>query len=509
MDPWGPLAHLPRQKIQELQNQKLRHFINRYLYPFSPYYHRLFDQNKINPKGIRTVADLRRVPFTSKIDFIASPPDGERFREFILQPDKEKIRAAWPPGKLAALALTAALRGQSAVEDKLMAEFKPSFMTFTTGTTNRPVPFMYSSYDIRNLCVSGGRMLDVFRIKPMDNIVSTFPYAPHLAFWQVVFGALSSHRLALSTGGGKVMGTEGNIAVIGKMKPAVVLGVPSYIYHILREAVEKKCDFHFIRKVVLGAARVTPAFKAKVVELLCAMGAKDVAVFGTYGFTEARSAWAECPANGEARPELYGSGRPAGPQGSSGYHLYPDKEIFEVVDPKTGEVKKEGEDGELVYTAIDARASVVIRYRTGDFVKGGIAYNPCPHCGSTVPRISSDITRLSDIKDLQLSKIKGALVNLNHFDVIFSEITGVDEWQVEIRKKNDDKFDVDEVVIYLCGRPGADQAQVENQLRKKLLLATELAPNAVHWVPRPELIKRLELETANKEKRIVDKRPKE
>ncbi len=494
MDPWGQVARLPRQKIQELQDRKLRHFINRYLYPFSPYYRRLFDQNKINPKDIRAVEDLRRIPFTSKTDLLAAPQDSDRFREFILQPDKEKIRAAWPTAKLAALALTAALRGKTAVEDQLAGEFKPAFMTFTTGTTNQPVPFLYSNYDMRNLSVSGGRMLNLFKIKSSENIVNTFPYAPHLAFWQVVFGALSANALALSTGGGKVMGTEGNIAVIQKMKPAVVLGVPSYIYHILREAVEKKCDFHFIQKIVLGAARVTPAFKAKVVELLAAMGARDVAVFGTYGFTEARSAWAECP---------------AGPQGSSGYHLYPDKEIFEVVDPKTGEVKKEGEDGELVYTSIDARASVVIRYRTGDFVKGGIAHGPCPHCGSTVPRISSDITRLSDIKDLQLSKIKGALVNLNHFDVIFSEIGAVDEWQVEIRKKNDDKFDVDEVVIYLCGRPGADQQDAENQLRKKLLLATELAPNAVHWVPRTELVKRLELETANKEKRIIDKRPKE
>ena len=494
MDPWGPVAHLPRQKIQELQNRKLHHFINRYLYPFSPYYRRLFDQNTINPEDIRTVADLHRIPFTSKTDFLAVPQDGDRFREFILQPDKEKIRVAWPPLKLASLALTAALRGQTAVEDKLMAEFKPSFMTFTTGTTNRPVPFMYSSYDIQNLYVSGGRMLNVFQIKPMDNIVSTFPYAPHLAFWQVVFGALSSHRLALSTGGGKVMGTEGNIAVIQKLKPSVVLGVPSYIYHILREAVDKKCDFHFIQKIVLGAARVTPAFKAKVAELLAEMGAKNVAVFGTYGFTEARSAWAECP---------------AGPQGSSGYHLYPDKEIFEIIDPKTGEVKKGGEDGELVYTAIDARASVVIRYRTGDFVKGGISCDPCPHCGSSVPRISSDITRLSDIKNLHLSKIKGALVNLSHFDTIFSEIEAVDEWQVELKKKNDDPFDVDELVIYLCCRAGANQQEAENQLRKKLLLATELTPNAIHWIPRAELIKRLELETANKEKRIVDRRPKE
>ncbi len=494
MDPWGPVARLPRQKIQELQNQKLRHFINRYLYPFSPYYRRLFDQNKINPRDIRTVTDLHRIPFTSKKEFLVVPQDGDRFREFILQPDKKKIRAAWPPAKLAELALTAALRGKTTVEDQLAAEFKPAFMTFTTGTTNQPLPFLYSNYDMRNLSISGGRMLNLFKIKSSENIVNTFPYAPHLAFWQVVFGALSANALALSTGGGKVMGTEGNIAVIKKMKPSVVLGVPSYVYHILREAADKKCDFRFVQKVVLGAARVTPAFKAKVVELLAAMGANNVAVFGTYGFTEARSAWAECP---------------AGAQGSSGYHLYPDKEIFEIIDPKTGETKKEGEDGELVYTAIDARASVVMRYRTGDFVKGGIAYDPCPHCGSTVPRISSDITRLSDIKDLHLSKIKGALVNLSHFDAIFSEIEAVDEWQVEIKKKNDDRFDVDEVVVYLCGHPGADQAQVESQLRKKLLLATELAPNAIHWILRSEIIKRLELETANKEKRIVDKRPKE
>lgn len=494
MDPWGPVARLPRKKIQELQNQKLHHFTNRYLYPFSPYYRRLFDQNKITPGDIRTVADLRRIPFTSKKEFLVVPQDGDRFREFILQPDKEKIRAAWPPAKLAELALTAALRGKTAVEDQLAAEFKPAFMTFTTGTTNQPVPFLYSNYDMRNLSISGGRMLNLFKVKSSENIVNTFPYAPHLAFWQVVFGALSANALALSTGGGKVMGTEGNIAVIQKMKPSVVLGVPSYVYHILREAADKKCDFRFVQKVVLGAARVTPAFKAKVAELLAAMGADNVAVFGTYGFTEARSAWAECP---------------AGAQGSSGYHLYPDKEIFEIIDPKTGETKKEGEDGELAYTAIDARASVVMRYRTGDFVKGGIAYDPCPHCGSTVPRISSDITRLSDIKDLHLSKIKGALVNLSHFDAIFSEIEAVDEWQVEIKKKNDDRFDVDEVVVYLCGHPGADQAQVESQLRKKLLLATELAPNAIHWILRSEIIKRLELETANKEKRIVDRRPKE
>lgn len=493
MDPWGPLAHLPRQKLQDIQNEKLRFFLTRYLYPFSPYYRKLFDDNKIKPEDIRSVADLHRVPLTSKTDFM-SPQDPDRFRSFILQPSEEKIRAAWSPGKLASLALTKVLHGKGRVEDTLAREFKPAFMTFTTGTTSQPVPFLYSNHDMDNLSVSGGRMLKLFDIKPTENIVNMFPYAPHLAFWQVVYGALSQNNLAISTGGGKVMGTDGNIAVIRKIKPAVVLGVPSYVYHLMQEAAAKGHDFHFINKIVLGAARVTTAFKLKLIEIMASLGAKNVAVFGTYGFTEARCAWAECP---------------TAPDKSSGYHLYPDKEIFEVIDPKTGEVKGEGEDGELVYTALDARASVVLRYRTGDFAKGGITYQPCPGCGRTLPRISSDITRLSDIKDLQLSKIKGSLVNLGHFDAIFSEIQAVDQWQVELKKKNDDPFQVDELIVYACVSPGMNQQEAEDQLRRKLLLATELTPNAVHWISRQEIVKRLELETANKEKRILDKRPKE
>jgi len=91
MDPWKTIAHLTPNQIRDLQNQKFQHFIRRYLYPFSLHYQRLFDENKIDPKSIRTVGDLARIPFTSKLDFIQSS-DTQRYREFILNPDKEKIR---------------------------------------------------------------------------------------------------------------------------------------------------------------------------------------------------------------------------------------------------------------------------------------------------------------------------------------------------------------------------------------------------------------------------------
>ena len=336
-------------------------------------------------------------------------------------------------------------------------------------------------------------MLNLFDIEGSDKVVNMFPYAPHLAFWQVVFGGLESSILIMSTGGGKVMGTDGNISALLKMKPSVVLGVPSYVYHVLREAKERNCKIDFIKKVVLGAARLGEGFKEKVADLLKSMGAEDVSVFGTYGFTESRCAWAECPTSIDA---------------ASGYHLYPDKEIFEIIDPKTGDVKGEGEDGELVYTSIDARGSVVLRYRTGDFVKGGITTEPCPHCQRQVPRISSDITRLSDVKDFQLSKIKGVLVDLNHFTSVLDEMKTIDEWQIELCKKNNDPFEVDQIVVYLCPTSDCDREQVEKEIRKKMLLATEVAPNEVHFVTLQEMVGRLELEVANKAKRIIDTRPK-
>ncbi len=492
MSKWRTLTALSRAQVKELQDRKLRHFVNTHVYPFSPYYRKLFDDNKINPARIRGLADLQHLPFTSKLDLVAKD-NPQRFMDFILHPDQEKIRQFWPKDKVVVTALKSLFMGKAAFKAAMGKEYRPIFMTFTTGTTNSPVPFTYSRYDIDNLAVSGSRMVSLFDVKHSERIMNIFPYAPHLAFWQTFFGALESGIFALSTGGGKVMGTEGNLTAMMRSKPSVVLGVPSYIYHMVRFAQERKYDLSFIKKIVLGASKVTVGYKQKLAGMLEACGVKQVLIFGTYGFTEARTAWAECPTENHL---------------SSGYHLYPDKEIFEVIDPATGEVKGDGEDGELVYTPIDARASVVLRYRTGDLVKGGITHGQCPYCGRVTLRMSSDISRLSDVKDLNLSKIKGVLVNMDHFAGVLNDIPGIDEWQIEIRKHNNDPYDSDELVVYVTPKKDINEATFPDFLKDKLMGATELAPNEIKFVPLPEMLKRLELETSNKEKRILDTRPK-
>ncbi len=488
MDPWKSISGLSQEECRASQSKKLHTFLNQYIYPFSPHYRALFDKHKINPKKIKTISDLKHIPFTSKADFVESDP-----KDFVLQPDADKIKKAWPLPKISQMAFQKIFRGEKYLQHNLSKEFRPVFMTFTTGTTNKPVPFFYSNYDIKNLETSGARLLGLFDVDQNQKFVNMFPYAPHLAFWQVVLGGFASCNLILSTGGGKVMGTDGNIAAIEKMRPTLILGVPSYVYHVLRTAKERGINMDYMKKIVLGASKVTTAFKIKLAQLLESMGARDVSVFGTYGFTESRAAWGECPTALDI---------------SSGYHLYSDKEIFEVIDPKTGEVKGEGEDGELVYTSLDSRASSVIRYRTGDFVKGGIVFGECPHCKRITLRISSDITRLSDVKGLNLSKVKGSLVNLGNFAAIFSELDLIEEWQIELRKKNNDAFDMDELVMYVCAKDNCVEEELRNEIVKVMSLATEVSPNEIIFVSMKEMVARLEIETANKEKRIIDNRPK-
>src|SRR5665213_677559 len=141
MSSWRGITSLTYSQIKDLQNQRLHTFINTHVYPFSPYYRKLFDDKKINPRHIRTKEDLKHIPYISKSDLI-DKDNPQKFKDFILQPDKEKISRYWPKSRVLAIAAKSLLHGRC-IEDDLAKEYRPIFMTFTTGTTNSPVPFMY------------------------------------------------------------------------------------------------------------------------------------------------------------------------------------------------------------------------------------------------------------------------------------------------------------------------------------------------------------------------------
>lgn len=107
---------------------------------------------------------------------------------------------------------------------------------------------------------------------------------------------------------------------------------------------------------------------------------------------------------------------------------------------------------------------------------------------------------------MQISKIKGSLVNLNNFAAAFSKFTEIKEWQIELCKKDDDPFEVDKLIVYLTEQDGVNQSELSKAVKKQLLLATEVSPNEIKFIPLKEIVQRLELETANKAKRIIDRR---
>ncbi|HVR74507.1 MAG TPA: AMP-binding protein [Planctomycetota bacterium] len=471
---------------------RLRSFLREQILPFSPHYRRVLGE-AFNPDSIRTLDDVAKLPFTTKEMIAPTREDPQRARDFVLQPTPELIREHWPIGKKLRLLGGKILHGESGVRVRLCEEYRPVSVFFTTGRTALPTAFILTKFDLALLESVGRRIIEVAHIdNTEDKIVNLFPYAPHLAFWQVYYAGVGGAVFTLNTGGGKVLGTEAILQSIQRIRPAFLVGIPGYIYHVLRQAHSLSMDLSFMKGLALGGDQVTPGYRARVKELLETMGAKSPRVQSVLGFTEARKCWTECPGEAEA-----------------GFHTYPDLELIEVIDPESGKPVPEGETGELVYTNLAGRGSCVLRYRTGDLVVGGLTWKPCPFCGRTVPRLASQIERVSNRKNFQLSKVKGTLVNLNVFKEELDNDPRVEEWQLVIKKRNDDPFEVDELHLNLALSSRVAESEVEHATRdieRILFAATEVRMNSSSVLPLGKLLELLGMETQLKEKRIVDLR---
>jgi len=480
---WKQVSHLSREEQRRLQNSRVEKFF-RHKLPFSPYYRELFEKHKLNFSDITSTDDLRRVPLTSKADLAPTEDDRAKPRAFILQPDEHLIKKFASKSELAKI-VWGKLTKQD-VKTRLEDEYKPVHMHFTTGRTALPTPFVYSKRDLQMLQETAARLFNVSNFTKDLMALNGFPYSPHLAFWLMYNACVTVGLTNLATGGGKVMGTQKIMDAMERLRVNLATFIPGYAYHLLREAVAQGRNFEHLKYFVFGGERVSDGFRSKVRELCDQLNAREVQIFATYAMTEAKTAWIQCAEH-------------------TGYHLYPDMEFFEVID-KDGNRLPEGSAGELVYTGLDWRGSVVVRYRTGDMTKG-IEYDPCPSCGRTVPRIHPDIQRSSDVKEFHLTKIKGELVNLNEFYPLLSGIKQIEEWQVVIRKHNDDPNELDEIDVLIAPKKNADFDDVRKEVEEKVRNTIFVSVN-VKQEPMQKLLEAMGMETELKEKRILDARPK-
>ena len=424
--------------------------------------------------------DLQKIPFTRKRMF-DSPKD------FILVPDIQKLR------KQPANILKVLRYGKNHVAKLLDHELRPIFMTSTTGRSSEPVPFTYTQHDLANMEEVGRRIAWFAQAQPDDKMVNAFPFAPHLAFWQGHYTSIGQNLFTLSTGGGKTMGTDGNVRMISRINPEVIIGMPTFMYHLLQHGAKLNHRWDNLKTLVMGGEKVPAGMRQKLAELAHNVGADNVNIISTYGFTEAKLVFVECITGDYNTP--------------SGYHIYPDKCIIEVVDPDTGEPVPDGTGGEIVFTSLDARGSVVLRYRTGDLIEHGLHWGKCPHCGCTAPRLMGKISRVSDIKRLNISKLKGTLVDFNKLEHILDDNKALGAWQIELRKRNDDPLESDEIIVHAVPMNGADESQLVESIRRQMREETEISPNRVDFHNWREMRKLQGVGTQLKEQKVIDNRP--
>lgn len=318
----------PLSVIKTFQEEKLREDLA-YLAAKSKFYQDMFQANHIAVDKIKTLEDLRCIPFTSKEDLQTRNQDF-----FCVEP--------------------------SEIRDYIT----------TSGTLSDPTTFAMTEKDLVRLAYNeaisftgtGSKSGDIFQL--MTTIDKRF-----MAGYAYCMGI----RMM---GGGLVRVGNGipqlQWDTIRRIKPDTIICVPSFILRIIRYAEEHGIDYKnsSVKKAVcIGENLRNDDFSLNL------LGSKikekwDIDLYSTYASTEMATSFCECPA------------------GKGGHH-HPELIICELIDEE-GNPVAEGEAGELVVTTLGVEGMPLLRFRTGDVAR--FHYEPCS-CGRTSMRISPIIGR--------------------------------------------------------------------------------------------------------------------
>ncbi len=315
---------MSRRKIEEIKNRRFRRIV-RYVYENCPFYRRKFKSAGIDVDKIKSVEDIAKLPFTTK----------------------QELREAYP------------LKILCVPKEKIVR------IQMSGGTTGQPVIVPYTRKDVEQWKEMMLRAFYIANITSKDVIQIT----PAFGLWNGGFGfhfaADEINAFVIPIGPGN---TRNQLRFMKDFGTTVLCSTASYPLRLLEVAREINLDLKELEleKMLLGAEPWTEEMR-RIIEKEFDVVAYDIPGLtemggvGTVGF--------ECP-------------------NRNGLHMWEDNYIVEVVDPETGEVLDEGEEGEVVYTALNREAMPLIRYRSGE-VSAVISREPCD-CGinhMTIKRI--------------------------------------------------------------------------------------------------------------------------
>ena len=493
---------------------RLFRYVREYIYPYHPYLRRLYQKERIDLSKLRTPDDLRRLPIIDKShlqsnpqlfvlrptvegspplpdSYETEPPRKSSLAKYVIQTlanyPRDHTRLVWKP------------TFQEQVRRRGLLEWQPIHYIFSTGSSGVPTPVTYTHYDFTHVL---SEMTSLFarpgKLDPnrayfdwTDRIMNVFPGAPHMAFFGPLMAKVLSGVASFETFGGTVIPTDRQIVIFAGGGFSTIAAVPSYLVRWLRRATvlleERKIrPLKHLKSALLGAEPLSRSQHDYIRELAIGLGADSrFAIHQTLGLTEMKWTSIEC-ADG------------------SGMHLNPKYFYCELLHPETREPVAAGEPGVLVFSHVGWRGTALVRFWTGDLIKGGAQWGRCACCGYTFPRLFPPICRLE--KDF--TKLKGTRVDLSLLTETVRDTPGVRQFQVTIDNEHAaDEFSRDVLVVHLVAEAGHTQAVVESALRERLKTHTEVSPDLVIFEDNEEAMdKRLFAKNGIKAEYVVERR---
>ena len=425
-DCFHPVERASRDEIAALQLERLRATLTS-AYTNVPHYRAAFDARGVQPGDLKTLDDLRLFPFTTKAD----------------------LRANYPFGMFA------------------VPREQVSRIHASSGTTGKPTVVGYTKGDIerwaqlvaRSLFAAGGRAGDIV----------------HIAYGYGLFtGGLGAHYGAEALGctvvpmsGGQ---TEKQLQLIADFKPEIIMVTPSYM-QVLLEAMERQGldpRESSLRVGVFGAEPWTEAMRREI-ESRAGIDAVDI-----YGLSEVMGPGvaSECVESKDG-PVIWED------------HFYP-----EIVDPETGEVLSDGEEGELVFTSLAKEAMPVIRYRTRDLTR------ILPPTSRSMRRMGKIVGRSDD-----MLIIRGVNLFPTQVEELVLQMPAL-SGQYQLVVSRDGALDALEVRCEL--RDAGDASAIAEELQRRIKTLIGVSARVV--VGPPESIERT---LTGKARRVIDQRSKQ
>ena len=380
---WSKEETLSRAEMQALQLERLKETVAR-VYAKVPYYRAKMDEKGVKPQDIQSLADLSKLPFTTKQD----------------------MRDSYPFGLFA-------------VEQEEIVRIHAS-----SGTTGKPTVVGYTRGDLdtwtdcvsRIACMGGASRKDVAQI--------CFGYG-------MFTGALGLHYGLEKIGAAIVPSSTGNsekqLMYMQDFKTSLLVATPSYALRLAEVArgmgINPEQDLNG-KIALVGSELLTDAMRE---EMHLAWG-RDVKITSNYGMSE-----------------LMGPGVSGECLEHCGMHINEDYFLPEIIDSNTGEVLPAGEKGELVITCIKKEGLPLIRYRTKDITR--LFYEPCA-CGRTTCRMENLSGRSDDMLKIrgvnvfpgQIEEVVLSIPELGpHYEIVVEREGYTDKLtvRVELNKETD------------------------------------------------------------------------